>query len=69
MIDGRYIADLNDDKSNIVGSSNQRVIFLKEEYIDLYNKYIKSERQMETFYIGNFKIGVGIPTTDYIKKF
>lgn len=69
LVDGEYIEELNNDSSNIIGSTNQRVLFLKNEYTDLYKQYIKSEREVETFYIGNLKIGVGIPTSNYIKKF
>ena len=69
LIDGEYIDELNDNTSNIKGSKNQKIIYMDQKFVDKYNGYIKDERSMETYYIENLKIGVGIPTDSYIKKF
>lgn len=69
LIDGEYIEELNDNKSNIKGSINQKIYIFNQNFKDLYNQYIKNERKMETYIIKNLKIGVGIPDSEYIKKF
>lgn len=69
LVDGEYIESLNDDTSNIKGSSNQKAYIFNQSLKDTYFKYIKNERTMETYTIGNIKIGVGIPSSEYIKKF
>ena len=69
LIDGEYVKNLDNNNSNIKGSENQRIIYLNPDVADKYNTYITLKRDMETYYIGNLKIGVGIPTDEYIKKF
>lgn len=69
LIDGEYIEELNDNTSNLKGSSNQKIIYLKKEVEEKYLEYMSKHRQMETYYIQNLKIGVGIPTDEYIDKF
>ena len=69
LIDGEYVKELDDNSSNIKGSSNQKVIFLKKQFENKYASYIKNTRIMETYFIKNLKIGVGIPSIEYIKKF
>lgn len=69
LIDGEYVEYLNDEKSNIKGSINQKIYFFDQRLKEKYLNYIKDERIMETYIIQNIKIGVGIPNSEYIKKF
>ena len=69
LIDGPFIEEENDNKHNLIGSLNQRIIFLNESLKDKYEAYIKSERHMDEYKRGNKLIGVGIPTREYIEEF
>ena len=69
LIDGPYIESQNDNKHNLRGSNNQRIIFLNESLKEKYEAYIKDERHMEEYRRGNFVTGVGIPTKEYIEEF
>lgn len=69
LIDGPYVDALNDNKGNLKGSTNQRVIVLNEDYRQIYDEYYKSERGMQEFLFGNFLVAVGIPTKEYIESF
>lgn len=69
LIDGEYIDYLNDNTSNIKGSTNQKMHIFNKEYEKKYIDYIKVERELEVFYVANLKIGVGIPTKKQIEEF
>ena len=61
LITGPYIADLDDARSPLWGSSNQE-LHVKPEFQSLYHEYIhNSTRQSETFLCAEKLIIVGIP--------
>ena len=69
LIDGPYIQDKNDNTGNLKGSSNQSIIFIREGLKEKYDNYFKIERSCQEFTVGNIKIGIGIPTSEYINDF
>lgn len=69
LIDGPYILELDDQKHNLKGSSNQEIHYLLPKYETKYQEYIKTTRKMQEFEIENTLIGVGIPDELYIKNF
>lgn len=69
LVDGPYVDELNDETSNIKGSSNQRVIYFNEKLKEKYSLYIKGYREVEEFKILSQVIMVGIPTREYITSF
>ncbi len=64
LIDGRYIDAKNDNKSPLVGSTNQRLIFFKEGYRDIYKKYSLKGRIVHNLFYENRFISVGIPNNN-----
>lgn len=69
LIDGPYIYELDDQKNNIKGSSNQRIIYLKKFFQQSYELWIQNKRNMQEMIIGNTMLAVGIPEETYIEKF
>lgn len=69
LIDGPYIHELNNDENNLLGSSNQKVIYLNAQYIPIYENYCKKQRSIQEITAGNILIGVGIPTKEYVTNF
>lgn len=69
LIDGPYIAELDNDKGNLKGSDNQRVIFVNGSLRKKYEAYYSDTRRMQEFLMLPHFVGVGIPTKEYIKKF
>lgn len=69
LIDGEYIIELDDGTGNLAGSSNQRVVFLKEKFKPLYDGYYSKARKMQIFELGNYKLAVGIPDRTFIEEF
>lgn len=69
LIDGPYVQELDLQKSNIKGSENQRVIFLKPKYCKTYTDWICDERSMQEMTLGNTRLAVGIPYAEFITKF
>lgn len=49
LIDGVYIDDLNDNKSVLRGSTNQKIYFFNTKLKDTYNNYMKNGRIIEVF--------------------
>jgi anaerobic ribonucleoside-triphosphate reductase activating protein len=60
LIDEPYIEELNVPDAVLRGSLNQNIIFYKEEYRELYEKYINNGRKIQNVYMGNRLISVGI---------
>ncbi len=69
LIDGPYIHELNNDENNLLGSSNQKVIYLNAQYIPIYENYRSKQRSIQEITAGNILIGVGIPTKEYVTNF
>ena len=69
LIDGPYVLELDDQKHNLKGSTNQKIHYLNEKYENLYNEFISTNRHMQEFTIANILLGVGIPTKEYIEEF
>lgn len=69
LVDGPYVEALNDDTGNLYGSSNQRFFLFKEKFAPRYNAYMRSTRRMQEFIVGDYYVGVGIPTHAYIDDF
>lgn len=69
LIDGEYVAALDDGEDNLAGSRNQRTIFLDESVRPTYEKYRKKERKMQEFRSYDKVIAVGIPDAEFIRSF
>lgn len=60
LIDGSYQDDLNDGKSALRGSVNQRIIYLNQIVQDRYEQYLKQGRLIQNFVYDYRIISVGI---------
>lgn len=60
LIDGRYVEGCNDNKSPLIGSTNQRIILFKEAYQDIYSDYISKGRRIHNLFYNDKLISVGI---------
>lgn len=60
LIDGRYIDRKNDNKSALIGSVNQNIIYFDETVREKYEKYISGGRQVQNIYYGKSLMSVGI---------
>ncbi len=69
LIDGPYVAELDSGKGNLTGSENQRVHYLDESVRAAYEAYQTEKRSVQEMTLGNVLLGVGIPDTEYIKRF
>lgn len=69
LIDGPYISSLNHGSGNLMGSTNQRVIFFDETLRKKYADYSSETREMQEFVLGNVLLGIGIPQNGYIEEF
>lgn len=49
LIDGPYIDELNDNKSVLRGSTNQKLYIFNRKYCDKYRKYEEEGRKIEIF--------------------
>ena len=62
LIDGRYIAALNDGLSPLIGSTNQQIHYFDQELRARYEAYMhRHGRQVQTIYYGDRMISIGIP--------
>lgn len=65
LIDGKYEREKNDG-SFLRGSSNQRIIILKEKYKKLYSEYIESGvNEIQNFAASDGIVSVGIHRSEY----
>lgn len=69
LIDGPYVAELDSGKGNLKGSENQTVHYLDESVRAAYEAYQTERRSVQEMTLGNVLLGVGIPDTEYIKRF
>lgn len=69
LIDGEYIEELDDDKSALRGSTNQKIIILNEKYREEYQQYSKTGRTQQILDLGNYVLGVGIPNKKFLDDF
>ena len=60
LIDGRYVAELNDGKCALRGSTNQNIIFYDRSLEERYRDYLKQPRKIQNFYCRGKLISVGI---------
>lgn len=60
LIDGRYIDGKNDNKSALIGSVNQNIIYFDETVREKYETYISGGRRVQNVYYGNNLMSVGI---------
>lgn len=60
LIDGSYKEELNTPDTVLRGSSNQNIIFLREEYRESYEKYLAEGRKIQNVYMGSRLVSVGI---------
>ena len=64
LIDGRYIAELNNN-CTLRGSENQQIHILNEKYRQAYKEYLTHENRIQNFTVGNSVISVGIHKNDF----
>ncbi len=69
LIDGPYVEEKNTDIGNLMGSDNQRVIFLSDKFKRPYADYADDKRSMQIFGLGNIELAVGIPDKEFVKNF
>lgn len=67
LIDGEYIKELNDGKSTLLGSSNQRINILNPKCRDSVADYVQKGRQIQNFVYGNMILSVGIHSEDKMR--
>ena len=60
LIEGRYVEELNDDRSALRGSTNQRIIYLKPQYESIYESYLFQGRKVQNVFYSGKIISVGI---------
>ena len=60
LVDGQYIDELNDGKSALRGSTNQRIVFINDEVKGRYEEYISKGRQIQNFVYDYKTLSVGI---------
>lgn len=60
LIDGRYLDHKNDNKSALIGSVNQSIIYFDEAVREKYESYISGGRQVQNIYYGKSLMSVGI---------
>ena len=61
LIDGRYIDELNDGASALIGSTNQNINYFSDDVKAKYEEYIESKgRQLQNVYCEGKIISVGI---------
>ena len=69
LIDGPYMIEMDTGKGNLMGSDNQCIHYLRPEYRDVYEGYMRPLRSPEEMILGNTLLSVGIPDQQYIKEF
>ena len=60
LIDGRYVEKLNTPDTALRGSSNQDIIFFKDELRERYEQHMAQGRRIQNVYMGSRLISVGI---------
>jgi len=60
LIDGPYVDELNDSKSALKGSTNQRLIYFDSTVEAKYEHYLLKGRKVQNMMMGNKFISVGI---------
>lgn len=60
LIDEPYLEELNLPDAVLRGSANQNIIYYKEEYKELYERYLTNGRKIQNVYMGSRLISVGI---------
>ena len=60
LIDGRYVDNKNDNKSALIGSVNQNIIYFDETVREKYENYISNGRQVQNIYYDKSLMSVGI---------
>jgi anaerobic ribonucleoside-triphosphate reductase activating protein len=64
LIDGKYIAELNNN-CTMKGSENQQIHIFNNKYRKAYEEYLSQENRIQNFTIGNSVISVGIHKRDF----
>jgi anaerobic ribonucleoside-triphosphate reductase activating protein len=60
LIDGRYVDELNDSKTPLMGSTNQALHFFDESLKVKYERYTAGGRQIQNVYFDEKLLSVGI---------
>ena len=60
LIDGEYKDSLNDGKSALRGSTNQRIHYLNSRVVEQYERYLKQGRIIQNFVYDYNILSVGI---------
>lgn len=60
LAEGPYIEELNTEDTVLRGSSNQRLIYFREEQRERYEEYLSQGRKIQNVYMGKRLISVGI---------
>lgn len=60
LIDGEYVDELNDNKSALMGSTNQHIWYLNENVQPEYEKYLAEGRKIQNFVYDYKTLSVGI---------
>lgn len=64
LITGRYVDEKNDNKSVLIGSTNQEIHYFNNKYKEKYMQYLSEGRKIQNVYCGNGMISVGIHNKD-----
>lgn len=68
LVDGRYEESLNDNKP-LRGSSNQRIIFFKQQLLMLYKEVLVGERKFQFDIVEDGKLTIyGIPPKGFLEN-
>ncbi|MCL1987368.1 MAG: radical SAM protein [Firmicutes bacterium] len=60
LIDGKYVDELNDSQSPLIGSTNQQIHYFNAVVRPKYEIYRQNGRQIQNFYYGDNLLSVGI---------
>lgn len=60
LVAGEYIDEKNDNKTALIASSNQQMIFLKKTLQKKYADYMKKGRQIQNVFYGDSLMSLGI---------
>lgn len=63
IVAGEYVDERNDNQTVLIASSNQQMLFLKENLKKKYQEYMEQGRKIQNVYYGGSMISVGIHNT------
>lgn len=60
LICGEYVDEMNDNKTALLGSLNQNIIFFNKEIKENYRLYMDQGRQIQNVFYGDSMMSIGI---------